>query len=74
MLTSATVTMILKDPDDVITEHTATVNDAAGGEAYYVTLTTDLDEGGRWKRRWKVVDGGTVGEFSWEEFVVYNTD
>lgn len=56
-LTSATVTLLLRKPDGTGLVKTATVTDGPGGVAEYVSLTTDLDVIGGWRRSWRVVDG-----------------
>jgi hypothetical protein len=56
-LTTASVTLLLRAPGGEVLEREATVVDAAGGVAQYVSLTTDLSVAGRWSRSWRVVDG-----------------
>ena len=63
-LTGATVSIIFERTDvgDELLDgtsftRTATVSNAAAGEAYYDCLTTDLDVAGIWSRAWKVVQG-----------------
>jgi hypothetical protein len=59
-LTGATVTLHFRRPDGTTFARTATITDAAAGEAEYTTLTTDLDTAGWWARAWEVTQGGVV--------------
>lgn len=56
-LTDATVYVHLKDPNGQVTRKTATVTDAAGGVADYVTVAADLHTPGDWSVCWQVVQG-----------------
>ena len=56
-LSSATVTLIFVKPDWSQVTKSATLVSGPAGTAQYTTLTTDLDQSGKWRRFWRVVDG-----------------
>lgn len=58
-LTGATVTVILRRPDDTeVTLSASAASPATGGVAECQIDTTDLDQEGVWHRCWRVVKGG----------------
>lgn len=59
-LSSATVELILRDPDGIETTNNATVTDGANGIASYSSAASDHSKPGNWKRTWKVTDSSIV--------------
>lgn len=66
VLSSATVTYTFTSPSGTSFDRAATVEDAAGGIAYYDTTTTDLDESGYWRLEVTVVDGAVTKRYPYE--------
>lgn len=74
-LTSATVVLILRDPDLVESQKTATVFNGPAGIARYSAPVTDIDAVDtvgkpKWARRWVITDGSIVQKSHWIEFSV----
>jgi len=71
-LTSAIVTFVFIKPDGSQLNRSGTVENAVGGIAYYVTLTTDLSVKGAWSVYVKVVDGAIDDASNPVEFLVHD--
>ena len=73
-LSSATVTLSLRDPNGAIVVNSATILSGPAGLVQYVGVVGDItmtDQGQRkWARRWNITDGAIVQHSHWIEFSV----